>query len=177
LNYGSPQDTEALDAEDGITPVTTVTSPSPTIPTTNAEWSAEVQSGLTSLGYASKNVSNALGNYFAHKALTSNQANIIQVAVAEFGNPPVGAYAIKKAPGNGNPPPKHGKGIKHSVTSGKDSLHMFAQQSKNTEAQIISDTNTHHKVQTKFAKYVQTGNYSAKLPAGIDLYYEDYGSK
>ena len=61
---------------------------------TNAEWVSAVTTGLESLGYSASDVNTALANYLAGLSLTSTQATIVQAAIAEFGPPPVGTYAI-----------------------------------------------------------------------------------
>jgi hypothetical protein len=61
---------------------------------TNAEWVSAATTGLESLGYAASDVNTALANYLAGLSLTSTQATIVQAAIAEFGPPPVGTFAI-----------------------------------------------------------------------------------
>lgn len=60
----------------------------------NAEWAQAVESGLVDIGYTSTDVASAVGRYLGSLSLTSDQANIIQVAIAEYGNPPVGTFQI-----------------------------------------------------------------------------------
>jgi hypothetical protein len=92
--YGSAQDTAALAAQSGSSgyynPVGTTTS---TI-TTNAEWEQEAESLLASSGYNGTTVAAALNAYLAGLPLTSDQQSIVQVALAEAGNPPVGSFSI-----------------------------------------------------------------------------------
>jgi hypothetical protein len=76
------------------------TSTTTTAYTTNAQWAQAVTAGLVSLGYSASDVTTALGLFFADAQLSSAQANIIQIAEAEYGVPPVGTYSIVQS-GNG----------------------------------------------------------------------------
>lgn len=67
---------------------------------TNAQWAQAVQAGLSGLGYDSQTVAAALGLYLTNMPLNATDASIIQAAVAEYGPPPVGSYAIVQQ-GNG----------------------------------------------------------------------------
>jgi hypothetical protein len=69
---------------------------------TDAQWSQAVQQDLVGIGYSSQAVGAALGLFFTGHPLTSDQAQIIQVAEAELGPPPVGNYPIISSP---TPPP------------------------------------------------------------------------
>lgn len=108
--YGSAQDTAALGgAYGGFGPYNPPPPPAPGGPppiTTNAEWAQEVTSGLQGIGWSAETVAEALGVYLARKDLTRAQATIVQVAVAEYGPPPVGSYQIKVGGGGGHPPDK-----------------------------------------------------------------------
>lgn len=82
--------------------------------TSNAQWSQAVEAGLTALGWDAQAVGAAVGKYLLSMPLTADQVTIVQTAVAEYGPPPVGTYAIiaKAAPppstsGGGTPTP-HG---------------------------------------------------------------------
>lgn len=68
---------------------------------TNAAWAQAVTAGLVQLGYASTDVSAALGLYFAGQPLPANYATIVQAGVAEFGPPPVGTFQIIPEPSSG----------------------------------------------------------------------------
>lgn len=68
---------------------------------TNAAWSQAATAGLSSLGYSATDIAAALGLYFAGAPLTSDQASIVQAAVAEFGPPPQGTYSIVSTPSSG----------------------------------------------------------------------------
>jgi hypothetical protein len=124
------------------------------------------------LAYSAKNIANALGAYLDHKPLTAAQAGIIQVAVAEFGNPPSGSFPIKTKSGNGNPPPKHGKAVKSALSNGTESLSVFARNHGNSAEQVIGLTESHHKPQAKFQTYIAKVNWGQPMPPGITLYYE-----
>lgn len=90
LGYGYPADDYTT--TDTSTPQTYVT---------NAQWAQAAEAGLTSLGYNAQTVGAAIGRYLASLPLTSDQVTIVQTAVAEYGNPPVGSYAIIAQPSSG----------------------------------------------------------------------------
>lgn len=77
--------------------------------TTNAQWAQAVEAGLTGLGYDALAVGSAIGKYLLNQPLTSDQVTIVQTAVAEYGPPPVGTFAII-AGGTAPPPPSGGGG-------------------------------------------------------------------
>lgn len=60
----------------------------------NADWDQAATAGLASLGYSETDVAAALGRYLSGLSLTSDQANLVQVALAEFGDPPSGALPV-----------------------------------------------------------------------------------
>lgn len=68
---------------------------------TNADWAQAVESGLTGIGYTATDTAAAVGRYLGGLSLTPDQANIVQVALAEFGPPPSGSYSIIAAPATG----------------------------------------------------------------------------
>lgn len=68
----------------------------------NAAWAQAVEAGLTDIGYSSTDVAAALGRYLAALSLTSDQATIVQAAIAEYGPPPVGSYQVILAPSTGS---------------------------------------------------------------------------
>jgi hypothetical protein len=85
--------------------------------TTNAQWAQAVEAGLTGLGYDAQAVGSAVGKYLLNQPLTSDQVTIVQTAVAEYGPPPVGTFAIiaggaapPPPPGGGGTPPPGGGG-------------------------------------------------------------------
>jgi len=65
----------------------------------NAEWAQAAEAGLTDIGYSSTDVASAIGRYLARLSLTADQANIVQVAIAEYGNPPSGTFQIIQSSG------------------------------------------------------------------------------
>jgi PASTA domain len=93
---------EYYDPADGLydlsSPYSPTTGSSGAAITTNAAWSQAVTTGLEQLGYNPLTVAEALGLYLDNKPLSASEAQIIQVATAEYGNPPVGTYAILPAP-------------------------------------------------------------------------------
>lgn len=72
-----------------------------TVYTSNAAWAQAVEAGLTDVGYSATDVASALGAYLTQQPVDSTQANIIQVAIAEYGNPPVGSLQIITTPVSG----------------------------------------------------------------------------
>lgn len=60
----------------------------------NAAWAQAAEAGLTDLGYSSTDIAAALGRYLGNLSETSDQATIVQAAIAEYGPPPVGSYQI-----------------------------------------------------------------------------------
>lgn len=74
------------------------TSPTGTTFTTNAQWVQAATAGLTALGYNGSDVGAALGLYLLGMPLSADQVTIVQTAVAEFGPPPVGQFAIIASP-------------------------------------------------------------------------------
>lgn len=66
----------------------------------NAAWSQAVEAGLSQIGYSSTDVASAIGRYLARLQVTPTQADIINVAVAEYGPPPVGSYSVILGPTN-----------------------------------------------------------------------------
>lgn len=96
--YGSAQDESALSTEDGAVQDTGAAynpvSVSPTAVQTNAAWAQAAQQSLSSIGYDPETIAGALGAYLGHIGLTPTQVNIVQVAIAEEGPPPVGSFSI-----------------------------------------------------------------------------------
>jgi PASTA domain len=84
--------------------------------TTNAQWMAEVESGLSEQGYTAGDIGQGIAGYFASKPLgtTTDGTNLytmMNLAVSEYGPPPTGSYALLNGggastlPGTGNPVP------------------------------------------------------------------------
>jgi hypothetical protein len=78
----------------GLSGVTTTSTSASSAPTTNSAWAQQATANLVSIGYASTDVAAALGQYLASLPLTAAQQNIVQVALAEDGPPPVGSFSI-----------------------------------------------------------------------------------
>jgi PASTA domain len=68
----------------------------------NADWVTAVESGLGEIGYTQADVANALDAWFAGQSLTSQEAEIVNDAKAEYGNPPSGSYPVTLAPSTVN---------------------------------------------------------------------------
>ena len=81
-------------------------------PSTNPEWSDQVQEELTDRGVEALAISSAVGRYLAKLCLSDAQADIIRQAIAAGGEPPQGQYSVTVCPpsGGGTPPPSGGGG-------------------------------------------------------------------
>lgn len=66
--------------------------------TSNSAWTQAATAGLTDIGYTGTDVATALGLYLTGMPLTTDQAAIVQAAIAEYGPPPVGSFQIIPAP-------------------------------------------------------------------------------
>ena len=66
--------------------------------TSNAAWSQAVVAGLTDIGYPETDVATAIGDYLTATPLTPAQVNIVNAALSEFDNPPVGTFQIIRQP-------------------------------------------------------------------------------
>lgn len=66
--------------------------------TSNAAWAQAATAGLADVGFPETDVATALGDYLTATPVTPTQANYIQTALAEFGNPPVGVFQIIRQP-------------------------------------------------------------------------------
>lgn len=92
---GSAADTEALGALSGVGGfgggggfITTGSSAAPAF-TTNGQWAQNAEAYLTSsAGADATTVSSALGKYLTGQALTANQADVVEQAIAFDGYPP-----------------------------------------------------------------------------------------
>lgn len=69
-------------------PTSNVTSPTGTTFTSNAQWGQSAIAALEQLGYSSSDASTAIGVYLAGMTLTTTQAQLVQVAIGELGEPP-----------------------------------------------------------------------------------------
>lgn len=97
---------------------TTTTSGS--VYTSNSAWAQAATAGLTDIGYVGTDVSAALGLYLTGAPVTSEQAAIINAAIAEYGAPPVGTFTVTLLPsgntGTTNPPPSGGTTVTKPAT-------------------------------------------------------------
>ena len=66
--------------------------------TSNSGWAQAATAGLTDIGYSATDVAGALGDYLTGTPVTSDQAAIINAALAEYGNPPSGSFQIITQP-------------------------------------------------------------------------------
>ena len=70
--------------------------------TSNAAWAQAVEAGLSSVSgsssYDGTDIGTAIGAYLQGEPVTSAQASVISVAIAEYGSPPVGTFQIIPAP-------------------------------------------------------------------------------
>ena len=70
--------------------------------TSNAAWAQAVEAGLSSVSgsqqYDGTDIGTAIGAYLQGEPVTTAQASVISVAIAEYGNPPVGTFQIIPAP-------------------------------------------------------------------------------
>ena len=85
---------EEYDEQIGGTPLGTTSTV-----TTNAQWTAEVQTGLSEQGYSASDIGQALAAYFSSTPLgTSSDGTslytIMNLAVSEYGPPPTGSYPL-----------------------------------------------------------------------------------
>lgn len=74
------------------------TTVSGSIYTSNSAWAQAVTAGLTDIGYTGTDVAAALGLYLTGLPLTTDQAAIVQAAIAEYGAPPVGSFQVINQP-------------------------------------------------------------------------------
>lgn len=74
------------------------TTVSGSIYTSNSAWSQAATAGLEDIGYTGTDVAAALGLYLTGMPLTSDQASIVQAALAEYGNPPSGSFQVITQP-------------------------------------------------------------------------------
>jgi hypothetical protein len=90
----------------------TTTASGTNVYTSNSAWAQAVQAGLTdvsgSSSYDGTDIGQALGAYLTGQPLTAAQAQVVQVAIAEYGPAPVGNLQIIKQPvaqPSATPPP------------------------------------------------------------------------
>lgn len=116
LPYGSPEDEAALaqmysgeSVVSGYGEIPTAGQPAgETSITTNAQWDQAALANLTSLGYNEQAAATALATYLAGMPVNSTQAQMVQVALAETGNPPVGSFNVTVTGGGTSTSPTGG---------------------------------------------------------------------
>ena len=62
--------------------------------TSNAAWAQAATAGLADVGYSETDVATALGDYLTQTPLTPAQAQLVNVAIAEYGPAPVGNLQV-----------------------------------------------------------------------------------
>jgi hypothetical protein len=142
-------------------------------PTTNAAWASLVEQDLSAIGYKESDVAAAVGRYLGKLSLTTAQANIIRVALAEDGPPPVGTFTIITGSTTTTPPPPiSDKGVRQ-VATGKQSLDAVAKARNTTTAHIIAVTEDSIEISAANRKKFQTyvaGGTNKLMPAGLVYY-------
>jgi hypothetical protein len=160
-DYGTPQDTAALAAQQGlstdpglsglglggggINPVNPV-APAPAPSATNAQWEQEAIGDLEAGGVAQSTISQAeagLPRYLAKLELSQAQATAVQMAVGLAGPPPDGGpFSIRVRP---DPPPKPApvppkppKDHKTVRADGHSTLFDIARDNHETEAHVVA---------------------------------------
>jgi hypothetical protein len=83
--------------------------------TTNAQWMAEVETGLSEQGYTASDIGQGLAAYFASKPLGTssdgtNLYTMMNLAVSEYNPPPTGSYPLLIAGSTTTTPPAGGSG-------------------------------------------------------------------
>jgi len=73
-------------------------------PSSNAEWTARAISALGDIGYEPSAVASAIGKYLARKGLTQAEAELINVARARLGPPPIGDFPVTMVEPTPTPP-------------------------------------------------------------------------
>jgi len=81
--FGTPALTPHPTSEPGYLP-----------PSTDAEWSRRAQDILTGINYDPVVAAAAIGKYIGRQQLASADAEIVRVAIAQLGPPPVGSYPV-----------------------------------------------------------------------------------
>jgi hypothetical protein len=76
---------------------------------TNAQWMAEVESGLSEQGYSASDIGQGIAGYFAGKPLGTspdgtNLYTMMNLAVSEYGPPPTGSYPLLNGGGTSSLP-------------------------------------------------------------------------
>lgn len=92
----------AVDAYEGAfgTPALTphpLSEPGYLPPGSDAEWAQRAQIILTGVNYDPLTAATAIGKYLTRQTLTPTEADIVRVAIAQLGPPPVGSYPVTVA--------------------------------------------------------------------------------
>src|SRR6266702_1396587 len=122
--------------------------PPPQPITTNGQWAAAVEMSLSQQGYNPLTISAALGKYLTGQTVTQNQADLISVALAFQGEPPVPspsgyppAVHVGGSGGGGNAKnPVTGLKVSKGGTTGVDI--SWSASSGATSYQVSSDKGT-----------------------------------
>jgi hypothetical protein len=119
--------TPATDFTPAPTGDSTVSSDTSTQPSTNAQWTQQAISYLSSVGFDPSAVATALGLYLARQPVTSDQAAIINDARASTGEPPTGGPypLVTGLPGATTTPPPSGTYQYTTTGSGDTSVSLL----------------------------------------------------
>lgn len=70
--------------------------------TSNAAWAQAVTAGLTDVGFNGASLAEALGKYLTSSPMSADDAKLVNTAIAEYGNPPIGNLQVIIAPTQGS---------------------------------------------------------------------------
>lgn len=98
VDYGSSYSGGGGVAGSSATPLVYANEVQGTTYASNAAWSQAVEAGLSDIGYSSTDIAAALGRYLGSLSETPDQASIVDAAIAEYGDPPVGTFTVIMAP-------------------------------------------------------------------------------
>lgn len=99
--------------------------------TSNAAWAQAATAGLADVGFNEQDVARALGDYLESVPVTPQQAQLINTALSEYGNPPIGTFQIILKPTTG-------AGTKMATVPDVVSLDLESAQRDITAAQLKS---------------------------------------
>lgn len=110
---------------------------------TNQQWAVSVISNMPKMGYSPSEVTTAVTLYLAGAALNTGQANIISVAIGNYGPPPlplpITAATPTPAPGTTTPVPTTTAIHKMTYTTkAGDTLHSVASAWHLTDTQLLT---------------------------------------
>ena len=117
---GAQQDETPEEYEEEIGGTASGTTTSAAV-TTNAQWMAEVESGLSEQGYSASDIGQGIAAYFAGKPLGTssdgtNLYTMMNLAVSEYGPPPTGSYPLLNGGGASSLPGTAGSVTVPNVT-------------------------------------------------------------